>query len=293
MRWYYRPDGKHMWRAKKWTISVYRFVINTAAVQGYITHLMLVRLARAEFDLMFEVWLARRNRLRNTPQLPLPANEQEEKKLRRQQILEYERAVNVRRPRPLTHVQFRVQLVTALVERHNGAVPVPRTSPTEPSSSPVVRRRRRGRPTAAAAAESTTVPNRTMAKRKVQEVTVVCDEGRQDRKRVRAQPRLMPTKRLSAGGKRRYVLSLALTRVLSLTFLTTYTTCHRFSPPSPSSPPSPALPSLAPPSPPSLTSPSPSHTRARRYDIHGEKAKERFCGGECIPGMNPLLDVVM
>ena len=58
----------------------------------------------------------------------------------------------------------------------------------------------------------------------------------------------MPTKRLSAGGKRRYVLSLALTRVLSLTFLTTYTTCHRFSPPSPTSPPSPALPSLAPPS---------------------------------------------
>ena len=74
LRWYYRPNGNHMWHAKKWTISVYRFVINTAAVQGYITHLMLVRLARAEFDLRFEVWLARRNRLRNTPQLPLPAN---------------------------------------------------------------------------------------------------------------------------------------------------------------------------------------------------------------------------
>ena len=63
LSWYYKCDGKHMWHASKWTISIYRWTINTVAVQGYITYLMLVRVALVEFMLEFNVWYDRQQRL--------------------------------------------------------------------------------------------------------------------------------------------------------------------------------------------------------------------------------------
>ena len=50
LRWYYRFDGKKMWRSRKCTWSMFMWVLVTAVVQGYICHLMLVRKARVKFD---------------------------------------------------------------------------------------------------------------------------------------------------------------------------------------------------------------------------------------------------
>lgn len=63
--WFYMPGGKHVWHATKWTISMYRHTINSACTQGYISHVMIVRDARAEFDIEFDVWLQRQTRLRS------------------------------------------------------------------------------------------------------------------------------------------------------------------------------------------------------------------------------------
>ena len=72
LRWYYRPDGKRMWRSQvkcrapttrtihahaprtqKWTWAVFLFVLNTAVVQAYITHTMILRDGIAHWDIQF------------------------------------------------------------------------------------------------------------------------------------------------------------------------------------------------------------------------------------------------
>ena len=191
-----------MWHALKWTLSVYRWVINTATVQAYITHLMLVRGARAVFDVECDVWHARQLRLRNSPAPITPTTEEEEKKERKKRIAVFENKFNRRRPQPMTHVQFRVSLITSLASDVLGETG---QTPHTPTRGPVraaapVTRRAAGRPTA----ETVDVPNRTTAKRNLETVMVVCGADRQDRKRVRVTPRLMSTKRLSAGRKKRY-----------------------------------------------------------------------------------------
>jgi hypothetical protein len=169
LRWVYRPDGKHVWHAKKWTISVYRFVINTATVQAYIVHLMLVRVARAAFDLQFDVWRARQMRLRNSP-APVTGAEAAAK---RKQLTEYQTKFKTIRPQPSEEEG----------EAQTAALSTPR--------------RGRGRPTCL-----TTVPHRRSSKRQLNTVEVVCGADRSERKRVRAVPRLVPTKRLGAGSKK-------------------------------------------------------------------------------------------
>jgi hypothetical protein len=57
-RWYYRLDGKHMWRNQKWTWALYLFVINTRCVQVYIIHKMLVRVDQEKWDRSFDAKVA-------------------------------------------------------------------------------------------------------------------------------------------------------------------------------------------------------------------------------------------
>ena len=46
LRWYYRPDGKHMWRSQRWTWAMYRWVINTRVVQAYLLHVLLTKMLK-------------------------------------------------------------------------------------------------------------------------------------------------------------------------------------------------------------------------------------------------------
>jgi hypothetical protein len=62
-RWYYRIDGKRMWRWRRWTWAVYRWVIDTRCVNGYILHTMLVDIAIAQWT---EVYVQETQRLMTT-----------------------------------------------------------------------------------------------------------------------------------------------------------------------------------------------------------------------------------
>ena len=50
LRWYYRTDGKHMWRSQRWTWAMYRWVINTRVVQAYLLHVLLTKKAQELWD---------------------------------------------------------------------------------------------------------------------------------------------------------------------------------------------------------------------------------------------------
>ena len=39
LRWYYRVNGKHMWRINKWTWALYLWVIETRCVNAFIAHI--------------------------------------------------------------------------------------------------------------------------------------------------------------------------------------------------------------------------------------------------------------
>ena len=216
--WYYKCDGKHVWHASKWTISVYRWIINTCVVQGYISYLMLVRFEIAEFMVEFNVWYDRQQRLRSsgarlaiaddaptgaaaaavvtatatdaadttvvtTTSVTDRAAKRREVKRRREALLRYERMRNKKKPRPMSHIQFRVSVIRSLGFR----VPTIEDTP-----------RGRGRPQNAAS-----VPGRVFAKRNNATVTVAYGANHSKRKRVTAVARQMPTVRLH-GGKRQY-----------------------------------------------------------------------------------------
>ena len=247
--WFYMPGGKHVWHATKWTISMYRHTINTACTQGYISRVMIVRDARAEFDIEFDVWLQRHTRLRSrataisaVATTPETLTEKQRKEKRKKQFVEYENKFNRKRPRAMTHSQFRISVINSLVKRRliadqtsgsdpRDCVPVGpaaargRGSSVAPSGrgSPVATRGP-GRPVTVS---RPTIPNRATTKRKVDMVTVACGSNREDRKRVRAVPRLVPKLKLHGG-------------------------------------------------------------RGKKYDIYGDKAMQRFQGGQCIPGLHPL-----
>lgn len=143
----------------------------------------------------------------------------------------------------MTHLQFRISVINSLVKRRliadqtSGSDPRDRVGPAAtrgrgssvaPSGrgSPVATRGP-GRPVTVS---RPTIPNRATTKRKVDMVTVVCGTNREDRKRVRAVPRLVPKLKLHAG-------------------------------------------------------------RGKKYDIYGDKAMQRFQGGQCIPGLHPLKSI--
>lgn len=234
---------------------MYRHCINTSCTQGYICHLLVVRDARADFDIEFDVWRARQSRLRvrsgglrldgsedasaasavatvTTPEAST-LTEVQRKQRWRQQLKEYETKFNKRRPRAMTHLAFRISVINSLVKR----------------TLIVMRRRRSARQTVtpAAAAESSeeevpaetrgpgrppdvtapVIPHRVADKRKVDMVSVVCGSNRDQRKRVRAVQRLLPKFKLHAG-------------------------------------------------------------KGRKYDLYGAKAMARFKGEQCIPGMHVL-----
>ena len=194
--------------------TVYRHCINTSCTQGYICHLLVVRGARADFDIEFDVWRARQSRLRvrsgglrlgnsedasaasavatvTTPEAAT-LTEVQRKQRWRQQLKEYETKFNKRRPRAMTHLAFRISVINSLVKR----------------TLIVMRRRRSARQTVtpAAAAESSeeevpaetrgpgrppdvtapVIPHRVADKRKVDMVSMVCGSNRDQRKRVRA-----------------------------------------------------------------------------------------------------------
>ena len=42
-RYYYRPDGKRMWHWRRWTWSIYSFIVNQSVVQAYRLHVLLCK----------------------------------------------------------------------------------------------------------------------------------------------------------------------------------------------------------------------------------------------------------
>jgi hypothetical protein len=53
-RWYYRANGKHVWRARKWTLAFLTWVIDTRATQAYLMHKILATEAQEKWDNAFK-----------------------------------------------------------------------------------------------------------------------------------------------------------------------------------------------------------------------------------------------
>ena len=183
LRWYYRFDGKKMWRSRKWTWSMFMWVLSTAVVQGYICHLMLVRKARVAFDKRWGAWEMRRSQRRNIDAAA------EAERTTEQSLAEYEAAINAKRPSPRTHINFRSTLAKSLVA--DGLYTGPIARPRIP--------RARGRP-------STAAPNRQASKRPCVRKYYVGDNKAQTRM---IQPRRanVPLLRLFAGKGKRFSLT--------------------------------------------------------------------------------------
>ena len=106
----------------------------------------------------------------------------QELKRKRRALSRYEQLRGIKKPRAMSHIEFRVSVIRSLGYR----VPTIENVPV------------RGRPPNAAS-----VPGRVVAKRNRATVTVAYGANRSKRKRVPAVARQMPTVRLH-GGKRRY-----------------------------------------------------------------------------------------
>lgn len=96
--WYYRFCGKRMWRTQKWPWAFFQWVLNSALVQSYITHVMLKRDAAAAWTILFEVWRRRRSRLRSGRETS--TEELEEAYVR----------THGSKPRPMSHLNFRIHV---------------------------------------------------------------------------------------------------------------------------------------------------------------------------------------
>jgi len=135
LRWYYRPDGKRMWRWKRWTWAVYSWVVNTRCVNGYILHKMLVKKALVAWDAYIVDEIARlesRSTTRSAPSL-------DEIK-----ATAYRNAVNhfgTPKPQAFSHLDFRISIVRGLLCIRGGQkygvrrVGRPSTSSSSSSSS--------------------------------------------------------------------------------------------------------------------------------------------------------------
>lgn len=185
LRWYYRFDGKKMWRSRKWTWSIFMWVLATAVVQGYICHLMLVRKARVKFDKKWGAWEMRRSQRRGIDETV------ERNRTKKQSLQEYEAHTNSKRPRPRTHIEFRTTLAKSLTT----TISQP-PSMLSPSRRPP---RRRGRPCEAA-------PNRRPSKRPCARKYYV-GAGGSHVQMIQPQPMNLPTLRLFAGKGKKFSLT--------------------------------------------------------------------------------------
>ena len=98
LSWYYRFCGKRMWRTQKWPWAFFQWVLNSALVQSYITHVMLKRDAAAAWAILFEVWRRRRARLRSGRETSMDDLE------------ELYVSTHGRKPRPMSHLNFRIHV---------------------------------------------------------------------------------------------------------------------------------------------------------------------------------------
>ena len=116
LRWYYRLDGKKLWRQRRWTWAVYLFVINTRAVNAWLLHKMLVRRAAKKWD---DELVKRTQALRVRPQRrgrtpwTQPTLLEATKKARAE--LSGTRHGWGPRPKEMTHLDFRLGLVRGLL----------------------------------------------------------------------------------------------------------------------------------------------------------------------------------
>ena len=98
LRWYYRFCGKRMWRNLKWTWSIFMWVLNTAIVQAYISHVILFRDAVSQWEIHWNTWKQSQRRLRSGRGTP-------ESVLKRC----FSR-LHGDKPKALTHMEFRIHL---------------------------------------------------------------------------------------------------------------------------------------------------------------------------------------
>ena len=186
LRWYYRFDGKKMWRSRKWTWSMFMWVLATAVVQGYISHLMLVRRARVKYDRKWGAWELRRGQRRGVDV------EAERERTKQQSLAEYEKHSNCKRPRPLTHIVFRTTLAKSWTTSPTASMLSPRRRSTTP--------RRRGRPAASIA------PNRRLSKKPCLRKYHV-GENKSSHMMIQPQHLNIPTLRLYAGKGKKFSLT--------------------------------------------------------------------------------------
>ena len=72
-RWYLDESGKHVWRMRKWTWSLYKLIIGTRRTQAYCIHEELVRIDQKKWDAKYE---ARVEELMQPPQRQTRQNRQ-------------------------------------------------------------------------------------------------------------------------------------------------------------------------------------------------------------------------
>ena len=137
LRWYYRLDGKRMWRSQKWTWAVFLFVINTRAVNAWLMHKMLVEAAAKKWDEAV-VELTRKLRRRPPRRTRRPWEQptlEAATRMAKEEVSHSDHAtIGYPRPKPLSHLEFRLAIVRGLL-----GMSVSRFG-----------KRRRGRPSAAA-----------------------------------------------------------------------------------------------------------------------------------------------
>jgi len=130
LRWYYRIDGKRMWRWRRWTWAVYRWLIDTRCVNAHILHTLLVKKDLTKWTDIFDsetAYLTNRNsqtRSHDIDQIELQATA----KANRLTGL-------VEKPAPLTQKDFRIKIVLGLLGKLQSLKKRGRPSSSSSSSS--------------------------------------------------------------------------------------------------------------------------------------------------------------
>ena len=110
LRWYYRTDGKHMWRSQRWTWAMYRWVINTRVVQAYLLHVLLTKKAQELWDAELSAKIDK--------EMKGPASKRRRELWTQRSRKEAEKvakeAMPKPRPKPLTHKAFRLDVMYGL-----------------------------------------------------------------------------------------------------------------------------------------------------------------------------------
>ena len=128
LRWYYRTDGKHMWRSQRWTWAMYRWVINTSVVQAYLLHVLLTKKAQKLWDAELSAKIDKEMKgpaSKRRRELWTQPSRKEAEKVAKEAMPEP-------RPKPLTHKAFRLDVMYGLFGK--------------PECCALARRRTSGRP---------------------------------------------------------------------------------------------------------------------------------------------------